>query len=54
MSPSDTGSKEGRPLLLLFDLVREIGIDCCSSNLIFIILLLTQCPKVLAKSTGLM
>ena len=54
MSPSDTGSKEGGALLLLLGLVRETGTDDCSATLILIILPLKKCPKVLAKSVGLM
>ena len=54
MSPSDTGAKEDRALLFLLGLVRETGTDDCSATLIFIILSLKKCPKVLAKSVGLM
>ena len=54
MSPSDTGLKEDRALLLLLSLVRETGTDDCSATLMFIILSLKKCPKVLAKSVGLM
>ena len=53
MSLSDTGSKEDRVPLLIFGLVRETGTDDCSATLILIILSLKKCPKVLAKSVGL-
>ena len=35
MSPSDTGSKEDKAVLLLFGLVRETGTDDFSATLIF-------------------
>ena len=54
MSFSDTGSKEDRAPLLIFGLVRETGTDDCSATLFFIIFSLKNCPKVLAKSAGLM
>ena len=53
MSSSDTGSKEDRALLLLFILVRETGTDDFRGTLIFSILSLRKCPKVLSKSIGL-
>ena len=46
-------SKEDRALLLLLDPVRGTGTDDCSATLIFIILSLKKCPKVLAKSVEL-
>ena len=52
-SSSDTGSKNDKVLLLLLCLVAETGINDCSATLIFIILSLKKCPKVLAKSVGL-
>ena len=54
MLPSDTGSKEDRALLFLLSLVKETDTDDCSATMIFIILSLKKCPKVLAKSVGLM
>ena len=54
MSPSDTDSKQDRALLFLLCLVREKDTDDCSATLIFIILSLKKCTKVLAKSVGLM
>ena len=45
MSPSDTGSKEDRALLLMPGLVIETGADDCSAILIFF--------KELARSLGL-
>ena len=54
MSPSDTGSKEDRVLLFLLGLVKETGTDDCCVTLIFLILSLKKCRKVLAKSVGLM
>ena len=42
MSPSNTGSKGDRALLLLLGLVRETGTDDCSATLIFIILSLKK------------
>ena len=54
MSSSDTGMKKYRELLLLLGLVAVTGTDDCSATLIFIILSLKICPKVLAKSAGLM
>ena len=54
ISPSDTGSMEDRALLLLLGIVREISTDDCSGTLmIFIILSMKKCPKVLARSVGL-
>ena len=52
MLSSDTGSKEERVLLLLLGLVAGTGTDDCAT-LIFIILSLKKCPKILAKSVGL-
>ena len=54
MSPSDTDSTDDRALLLLLRLLRETGTDDFSATLIFVILSLKKCPKVLAKSVGLM
>ena len=54
MSPSDTGSKEDRALLFLLSLIKKTGTDDCSATLTFIILSLKKCPKMLAKSVGLM
>ena len=53
MSSSVTASKKDTVLLLLLGLVRETGTDDCNATLIVIILSL-KCPKVLAKSVGLM
>ena len=46
MSPSDTGSKEDRAVLLLFGLVRETGTDDFSATLIFAILSLKMTKSV--------
>ena len=46
MSPSDTGSKEDRAVLLLFGLVRETGTDDFSATLIFAILSLKMAKSV--------
>ena len=54
ISSSDTSSKKDRALLLVLSLVTETGFDNCSAALIFIILTLKKCPKVLAKSVVLM
>ena len=48
MSPSDTGLKEDRVLLLLLGLIRETGTDVCSATLIFIILSLKKMSKGVA------
>ena len=50
MWPSDTGSKEERALLFLLGRVKETGTNDCSATLIFIILSLKKCRKVLAES----
>ena len=42
MSPSDTGSKKDRVVLLLFGLVRETGTDDFSATMIFAILSLRK------------
>ena len=46
MSPSDTGSKKDRAVLLLFGLVRETGTDDFSATLIFRILSLKMTKSV--------
>ena len=54
MPYADNGSKEDRALLLVLGLVTDTGDNDCSAALIFINLSLKKCPKVFAKSVGLM
>ena len=49
MSPSDTGSKEDRAVLLLFSLERETGTDDFSATLIVAILIVEDLCKIFLK-----
>ena len=46
MSPSDTGSKDNRAVLLLFGLVKETGTDDFIATLVFTILSLKMTKSV--------